>query len=569
LSTLVFGLDRIVAFRPRWFDVPMLAWCFSGVATSLHNGLGLYDGLSTALNNALYWGLPYLIGRLYFGGRGGLRDLTVTMTVAGLCYVPGLYWEMRMSPCLLRHVYGIATWQGLRFGGYRPQVFFGTALECGLWNSAVSLAAWWLWRCGALTKLGQISFGKIWLPILLVTTILCRSTSGLIILAGGMVMLWASSWIRTRLLVVALLLAIPLYICLRIQGLWSGGELVRVAKVVTNAERAESLQTRLTAEDMIVAHASQQLIYGWGGWGRASVYYHEGDRNPNDMVPTDSLWISHFGTYGLLGMGLSYFAMELPVILFLKRFPVRLWSHPNVAPATVAAAIVALFLVDSLVNGFVNIIYLSLAGGLASTMPDQLIDSINGRNAMSLADHYYRAGRTSKHQGLFSEALTAWRRALDVFTRLTTLYPASADLQRRWCECANDLAWLSLNCPDGSCDPAGAVALASEVVRRVPDDGCYWNTLGVAYYHHGDFEAAVTALNRAMTLSGNGNPFDQVFLAMAHARLGEREQAQLWLAQAMFGERTRHAELSRFCEEAQSIIATIQGAAMTNEFPKP
>ena len=35
LGTLIFAPDRILSFRPRWFDLPMLLWCFCGIASSL------------------------------------------------------------------------------------------------------------------------------------------------------------------------------------------------------------------------------------------------------------------------------------------------------------------------------------------------------------------------------------------------------------------------------------------------------------------------------------------------------------------------------------------------------
>ena len=53
LGTLIFGPDRLLSFRPRWFDLPMLLWCFCGIFSSLQNGLGLYDGLSDALGQIL------------------------------------------------------------------------------------------------------------------------------------------------------------------------------------------------------------------------------------------------------------------------------------------------------------------------------------------------------------------------------------------------------------------------------------------------------------------------------------------------------------------------------------
>ena len=34
-GTLIFNADRLVNFRPRWFDLPMLLWCFSGMFASL------------------------------------------------------------------------------------------------------------------------------------------------------------------------------------------------------------------------------------------------------------------------------------------------------------------------------------------------------------------------------------------------------------------------------------------------------------------------------------------------------------------------------------------------------
>src|SRR3954452_11160232 len=136
LGTLLFGLDRILAFRPRWFDLPMLAWCFCPLASSLDNGLGWDDGLAGSLGHIIEWGLPYLIGRMYFQDFEGLHAFTVTMVVGGLAYVLPCLFEIRMSPRLLGWVYGFSSLQGTRFGGFRPNVFFGTGLELGLWMTA-------------------------------------------------------------------------------------------------------------------------------------------------------------------------------------------------------------------------------------------------------------------------------------------------------------------------------------------------------------------------------------------------------------------------------------------------
>ena len=49
LGTVLFGGHFVLRFRPRWFDLPMILWCCCPIGTSLHNGLGLYDGLAGAL----------------------------------------------------------------------------------------------------------------------------------------------------------------------------------------------------------------------------------------------------------------------------------------------------------------------------------------------------------------------------------------------------------------------------------------------------------------------------------------------------------------------------------------
>ena len=45
------------------------------MASSLHNGLGVYDGLSAIFEQTVAWGMPYLLGRLYFTDYAGMREL--------------------------------------------------------------------------------------------------------------------------------------------------------------------------------------------------------------------------------------------------------------------------------------------------------------------------------------------------------------------------------------------------------------------------------------------------------------------------------------------------------------
>ena len=597
LGTILFGGSFALRFRPRWFDLPMLLWCCTGIASSLQNGLGIYDGLSDAVPMVLWWGVPYLAGRLYFSNLEGLRTFTVAMIVGGLLYVLPCLWEMRMSPQLLRQIYGVTRWVAtVRLGGYRPHVFFATGLECGMWMSAAALVAWWLYRCGTLKRIGQMRFGLLLVSVLVGTAILCRSTGAAILLVGGIFILWVSVRLRTQMLLWALVFFFPLYAALRVPNIWTGEQLVNLVGTAFTADRAESLAYRFMCENLLIRKALEQPVWGWGGWGRSSAYF---DEEKIYVVQTDGLWIITFGTKGLVGLSLFYVVLELPVMLFLVRFPVRLWSLPQVAPAAVAATLLSLYVIDCTLNAFTNIIYISMAGGLISVTASQvgksaaelyktggrakesglsepgaaddrlLVPATNGEqlnhglsrvdvSRIAMTDRYHDLGRSLKLRGLWADAYSAWQQTLGILSELTVRYPDHAELLWRWCDCANDMAWLLLNHPDvDSRGSAYALSLAVQVMDRCPGSDVYRNTLGAAYLRNGDPIAAIASLEGATASSETESPFNHVFLAMAYAELGDHQKARHWLAQAtLLKDRSyqNHHELISFCTEVQTVL---------------
>ena len=128
IGTLIFQPNRLLDFRPQWYDLPMVFWCLAPLISSLQNGLGLYDGLSASLTCIVRWALPYLIGRLYFCDPEALRELTIGIVLGGIAYIPAILLELRLSPILKSTVYGIYQWEGFRYGAYRPFVFLTTGL---------------------------------------------------------------------------------------------------------------------------------------------------------------------------------------------------------------------------------------------------------------------------------------------------------------------------------------------------------------------------------------------------------------------------------------------------------
>ncbi len=126
----------------------------------------------------------------------------------------------------------------------------------------------------------------------------------------------------------------------------------------------------------------------------------------------------------------------------------------------------------------------------------------------------------------------------------------------------NDLAWLLATCPDENWrDAERAVELAEKAVDLAPEQGNFWNTLGVARYRMGDYQAAIDALNKSMELGSGGSGVDWFFLAMAQWRLGNKEEARRWHEKAIqWTEKHRPAdeELGRFRAEAAALMERTQ-----------
>jgi tetratricopeptide (TPR) repeat protein len=130
-------------------------------------------------------------------------------------------------------------------------------------------------------------------------------------------------------------------------------------------------------------------------------------------------------------------------------------------------------------------------------------------------------GRWEAARALFEETLTGRRRAL----------PAGhADTVRTM----HHLAWLLAAPAEPKVrDPQRALALAQEAVRHAPPGGDEWTTLGAAYYRVGDWDNAVTALEKDESKrSDRFLPRNRLFLAMALSQRGEAEKARQWYDKA-------------------------------------
>jgi tetratricopeptide (TPR) repeat protein len=171
---------------------------------------------------------------------------------------------------------------------------------------------------------------------------------------------------------------------------------------------------------------------------------------------------------------------------------------------------------------------------------------IEVRNA--LGNLLWATGRREGATALFRQAEEEWRK---------TNYDR------------NELAWFLAACPDEQFrNPKEAVELAEKAVKTSPTFGVYWRTLGVARYRAGDARGAVAALEKSLELGintfGNRNRPDSsewFFLAMAHWRLGDKEQARKWYDKAVEWtdkNRPKDPKLLRFRAEAADLLGVEQ-----------
>ena len=143
-------------------------------------------------------------------------------------------------------------------------------------------------------------------------------------------------------------------------------------------------------------------------------------------------------------------------------------------------------------------------------------------------------------------------RRLAEYERLVREFPAYKPLLAG---SLNDVSWVlaTREKPDG----AQAVGLAQQAVKLVPADANFWSTLGTAHYRAGEWDAAKTALEKAIEVRQKGTAYEWFFLAMtAHRRddpMAAREQydrAVAWTAK----EKPDDPELRRFRAETAALL---------------
>ncbi len=130
------------------------------------------------------------------------------------------------------------------------------------------------------------------------------------------------------------------------------------------------------------------------------------------------------------------------------------------------------------------------------------------------------------------------------------------------------LAWFLVSCPVAEFrDPAEAIRITQDTLKRAPNSWLTWANLGAAQYRSGNPRDAIAALERAAGLNRDNILYYGYFLAMAHHRLGRGGQARTCLDRA---DRWRQAQpwdegVERIRTEAIELIEAPDRAAPAPE----
>jgi len=354
---------RLLSFKPKLLDIPMLVWISAPLFSSVTNGLGYYEGLSGVYFNIFVFGVPYLLGRIYIRTPNDVKTVAIWFVIAGVIAIPFALWESRMSPNLNNMLYGYKFHKDhmtRRLGGYRPTIFMRHGLEVGLWMATSSAVALWLW----ITSAKKIKIFKYRIPgvaiVLLFATIMSRSLGSLILLAGTTTTAFVVRTTGFRIALIALVLFPSVYLSIRISNIWAPDQMTAIIRSF-DEERAKSLEARLGQELTVSKHALERPLFGWGGQNRFRPVNDDGS-----ITPVDGMTTITFGKNGFVGL-ISFLAViSLPSLLMILRIRGREITSAIWAPAVGIMLGLAIFSIDMMFNAFYTPLHIIGIGAIAS-----------------------------------------------------------------------------------------------------------------------------------------------------------------------------------------------------------
>jgi len=356
-------VDRqtLARWRPGWADVPMVLWCLWPIGQWPFVENPEPQPWIASLYLGAAWGAPWLLGRVYFWGEDGGRQLIASMVAGMAVLVPIALIEGTFGPMVYGWVYELHPFRfdgAQRYIGFRPLGFFENGNQYGIWVAATALAAIWLWQTPSDPRMrGRLAaIAMLGLAIALMS----QSVGAILLLFSGLALLWTVGRSPMRWV-------LPLFLLLMVSGgaIYLSGKIPlralaentaigrQMVEIIRSSGRG-SFTWRIardqTALPLVVAHP----IVGTARWD----WWRKNNERPWSLV------LLILGQFGLIGLVLAFGSLMTPALraLAIKGHSGAWRVHPT-APL---AVIVLMASADALLNSFFFYPAIVAAGALAS-----------------------------------------------------------------------------------------------------------------------------------------------------------------------------------------------------------
>ncbi len=347
-GVLCFDLRGLGNLRPRWPDALVAVFCLAPLLPACAGHIAFFQAVRDISYLLLAWGVPYVLGRLYFPDLASLRILSSAFLIVGVAYLPLCLLEGIFGPFIYTLAYGFQPYRedGMqRYFGYRPIGFFEDGNQLGMVLAGAAIVAIWRFRSNDLPKFKGLP-GWLVPVALALAAIAAQSVGAVLLLMAGLVILELTSRFRSKLLIGLILLAILSFFTLRMANVFSAHHIGRdtavgrfAAQFLQSAGRS-SLGWRMVVDERHIKTALAHVFTGNGEWN----WWRDGNERPW------GLWLLILGMYGVTALAAVYALLTLPLALLPRQLPARCWKseHPS---AAALAMLMAMTGVDSLLNG--------------------------------------------------------------------------------------------------------------------------------------------------------------------------------------------------------------------------
>ena len=341
--------DRLTLarWRPGWVDVPMVLWCLWPIGQwPLIENPDPQPWLAS-LYLAAAWGAPWLLGRVYFWGEEGGRQLIASMVAGMAVIVPIAIIEGVFGPMVYGWFYGLHPFRidgAQRYLGFRPLGFFEHGNQYGIWVAATALAAIWLWQSPSNPRMrGQlVAIATLSLAVSLIS----QSVGAVLLLCAGLALSWMTGRSPLRWV-------LPLFLCLTVSGgaIYLSGKLPLRALAENTAigrEMVEIIRSsgkgsftwRIARDQAALPIIASQPLVGTAQWD----WWRKNNERPWGLA------LLILGQFGLIGLVLAFGSLLIPALRALAtKGHSGTW---RIQPTVPLAVIVLMASADALLNSF-------------------------------------------------------------------------------------------------------------------------------------------------------------------------------------------------------------------------